>query len=147
WIKADSCTKSFPIGIGLDIVNRVECLADDRLRQGREARSVRHPGRIVQILSKGAPLEAAPKLQAQLGRWDDCLCPVKERRGHEAIHPDRALGLVPVTERLIEDTGVDLEIVVEKQLPHRDWQLELSAGALRETGFDFAYERYPIIKP
>jgi hypothetical protein len=56
------------------------------------------------------------------------------------------LSLIPVAERLVEEAGIDLHIVVEEELEHRYWHCELSTGSLWQEAIHFALERYPVIE-
>ena len=63
-IKTNSRAEGLAIRIYLDVVDRVECLPDHRLRQRRiEAWSIRDPSGVVDVLSQSAPLQATAKLQ------------------------------------------------------------------------------------
>src|ERR1700730_6860419 len=118
-IKANSGAECLAIRIYLDVVDRVECLPDHGLGQSRvKPWSVSNPGGVIDVLTQCAPLQAAAKLQPQFAWRNYCFGTVKQGRGDEAIDPNRALGLIPVAEGLVEKASIQLEIVIEKQLKH-----------------------------
>ena len=148
WIDAEPPAVRLPVGVGGDVGEAVERLADDRLRQGGIiARPVGYPKRVIGILPKLAPLIRATQLHPDIRRRHQRLGSEGQRRGDEAVDPERPLVFEPVPEGLVEGTQDHLHVVVEEYLSGVDRRAERRARtAWTERGSKGAFERQPVVE-
>src|ERR1039457_1611781 len=105
--RIDAKTRADRFAVGLAVCDRRWTSHRGAEDVRAEVGAVSAPYRVVEILAEPAELHAAPKLDSKLRARNDSLNSKRQRRRDKPVRPHRALGFVPVTERLVEKPGLD----------------------------------------
>ena len=98
---------------------------------------------VVEVLADFTPLHSVADLKPEFGGRHHRLDPIRKRRGNESIHPHRALILVPITERQIEEPTLDRNVIIGEKVENGVGQIGTGA-IVAEPRFQHALKQNPV---